>query len=84
MKITPLNKRVLLKLVNQNSQTIGGIYIPTSKQENVGEVLAVGKEVELIKVGDKVIYSSFAGNKINNDNEEQIIVEEKEIIATIS
>lgn len=83
MKILPLGKRILIRSSNSEARTSSGIYIPTKKEENMGEVVSIGSEVTLVKEGDKVIYSNFAGNKVTSQAEELVIVEEKEVIAKI-
>ncbi len=90
MDITVLGPRVLLKPVEKEQKTKGGLYIPDSaKNENKeGEVVEVGsyesKDKEMpVKKGDKVIYSGFSDNEITIDGEKYIIVNIKDVLAII-
>ena len=93
MKLTPLADRVILKMVEVEETTKGGIILTASAKEkpSVAEVISVGpggmvdgKEVSmLVKEGDKVIYSEYAGTKVKMDGEEVIIVRQADILAIV-
>lgn len=93
MKLTPLADRVILKMVETEETTKGGIILTGAAKEKpeVAEVLAVGpggmvdgKEVTMhVKVGDKVIYSKYAGTEVKLDGKEMIIVRQSDILATV-
>ncbi len=94
MKIEPLYDRVVVKKVEQEQKTPGGIILPdTAKEEpQIGEVVAVGEGKPLengqvrpmqVKKGDKVIYSKYAGNEVELDGEKYLIVKEEDILAKI-
>lgn len=93
MKLVPLGDRVVLKQVEAEEKTASGIILASKAQEKPlqAEVIAVGpggmvdgKEVTMqVKVGDKVIYSKFAGNEVKLDNEEYIIVRQNDILAIV-
>ncbi|MBR3035724.1 MAG: co-chaperone GroES [Lachnospiraceae bacterium] len=93
MKLVPLADRVVLKEVAAEETTKSGIVLPGSAQEKpqMAEVLAVGpggvvdgEKVEMqVKVGDKVIYSQYAGTKCKLDGQEYIIVRENDILAVV-
>ena len=93
MKLKPLADRVILKMVEAEETTKGGIILTGAAKEKpeVAEVLAVGpggmvdgKEVSmLVKEGDKVIYSEYAGTKVKMDGEEVIIVRQADILAIV-
>ena len=87
MKIRPLLDRVLLKPVQAEEKTAGGIYIPATAQEKTQEakVIAVGDDKEKIKVavGDKIIYDKYAGTQIKIGGEDHLIVKASDIIAVI-
>lgn len=93
MKLRPLADRVVIKNVETEEVTKGGIILPGSAKEKpqTAEVIAVGpggvvegKEVTMyIKPGDKVIYSKYAGNEVKLDGVEYIIVRQNDILAIV-
>ena len=93
MKIKPLADRVVIKLVEEEETTKGGLILSGSAKEKpqVAEVIAVGpggvvdgKDVTMsVNVGDKVIYSKYAGNEVKLDGEEYIIVRQSDILAVV-
>ncbi|MCI9446982.1 MAG: co-chaperone GroES [Lachnospiraceae bacterium] len=93
MKLVPLGDRVVLKQCEAEETTKSGIILAGSAQEKPqeAEVVAVGpggnvdgKEVTMqVKVGDKVIYSKYAGNEVKLDGEEYIIVKQNDILAVV-
>ena len=93
MTIKPLADRVVLKMVEAEETTKGGIILPGNAKEKpqVAEVLAVGpgglvdgKEITMnVKVGDKVITSKYSGTEIKMDSEEYVIVRQSDILAIV-
>ena len=93
MTLVPLGDRVVLKQVEAEETTKSGIVLPGQAQEKPqqAEVVAVGpggvvdgKEVMMnVSVGDKVIYSKYAGTEVELDDEEYIIVKQNDILAVI-
>ena len=93
MKLVPLGDRVVLKQVEAEETTKSGIVLPGQAQEKPqqAEVVAVGpggvvdgKVVTMnVSVGDKVIYSKYAGTEVELDDEEYIIVKQNDILAVI-
>ena len=93
MKLTPLADRVILKMVETEETTKGGLILSGSAKEKpqVAEVIAVGpggnvdgKEVEMIvKVGDKVLTSKYSGTEVKVDGEECTIVRQSDILAVV-
>ena len=93
MKIKPLSDRVVIKMVEAEETTAGGIILAGSAKEKpqVAEVLAVGpggvvdgKEVVMqVKVGDKVITSKYSGTEVKIGGEELIIVRQGDILAVV-
>ncbi|PKM83344.1 MAG: co-chaperone GroES [Firmicutes bacterium HGW-Firmicutes-14] len=94
MKVKPLGDRILIKPLAAEEKTASGIVLPDTAKEKPqqGEILAVGsgkllengQKVELeVKVGDKVIYSKYAGNEIKIDGEECMILNERDILAIV-
>ena len=93
MKLKPLADRVIIKMVEAEETTKSGIILTGSAKEKpvVSEVLAVGpggmvdgKEVTMyVKVGDKVVVSTYAGTNIKLDGEEYTIVRQNDILAVV-
>ena len=93
MKLEPLADRVVLKQLVAEETTKSGIVLPGQAQEKPqqAEVVAVGpggvvdgKEVMMnVSVGDKVIYSKYAGTEVELDDEEYIIVKQNDILAVV-
>ena len=93
MKIKPLADRVVIKMVEAEETTMGGIILTSAAKEKpqVATVVAVGpgslvdgKEVEMIvKVGDKVLTSKYSGTEVKVDGEELTIVRQGDILAIV-
>ena len=85
MKLTPLGDRVVLKQLEAETTTKSGIVLTTATQE--AEVVAVGPGTEDVKmevsVGQKVIYSKYAGTEVKLEDEEYIIVKQNDILAVV-
>ena len=95
MDIKPLGDRIVVKALEAESKTKGGIVLPDTAKEKPqeGKVVAVGKGKVLengtvqepeVKVGDKVLYGKYSGNEITTkDGEELLIMREEDILAII-
>lgn len=86
MNVKPLKDLVLIEPFEPETKTAGGIIIPESSQQkpNMAKVIAVGIEVEEVKVGNTVLYSkSYSVNEIDNNGKKQVILKEKELLAII-
>ena len=93
MKLSPLGDKVVLKQLEAEETTASGIVLPGNAQEKPqqAEVIAVGpggvvdgKEVKMqVSVGDKVIYSKYAGTSVEIEDEEYIVVKQDDILAII-
>ena len=93
MKIRPLADRVGIKIVVAEEKTASGIVLPgtAKEQPQMAEVVEVGpggivdgKEVNMeLKVGDKVIYSKYAGTEVKLEGKEYIILRQSEILAVV-
>jgi chaperonin GroES len=94
MKLKPLNDRILVKRLETEEKTAGGIYIPDSAKEKPmkGEVVAAGpgkldeagKRVKpTVKAGDLVLFAKYAGTEINIDGEEHLVMREDDILAIV-
>ena len=94
MKVRPLHDRVIVKRVEEEAKTKGGIIIPdTAKEKPIeGKVVAVGKGKRLengtqqpleVKKGDKILFGKYAGTEINIEGDEHLIMREDDIVAII-
>lgn len=94
MKFKPLHDRVLVKRVNQEEKTAGGIIIPDSAQEKPmeGKVIAAGSGAKSedgkvtpldVKKGDKVLFGKWSGTEIKVDGDELLIMKESDILGII-
>ena len=94
MKIRPLHDRVLVKRIDAEEKTAGGLIIPDSAKEKPqeGEVVSCGEGArkdsgELIamavKEGDKVLFGKYSGNEVKVDGEELLVMREEDIMAVI-
>ena len=84
MIIKPLGKRVLIKQVEQEEVTKSGIVLPgtASKEKPItGEVLAVGKDVEDVKAGDKVIFEKYTGTEVKDGDDSFLILDIDNMLA---
>jgi chaperonin GroES len=97
MKVRPIDERLLLKVVEAEEKSIGGIIIPdtaTKERPQIGEVVAVGDDVinkdmdrkalsEIVKVGDQVLYSKYGGTEVKVDGDEFLLVNRTDVLAII-
>jgi len=93
-KVQPLGDRILLKPLEAQDKTKGGIILPDNAKEKPqeGEVIAVGKGKVLesgkvepleVKVGDKVLYGKYSGTEIKVNGEDYLIVRDEDVLAII-
>ena len=94
MKLRPLQDRVIVKRVEEEDKTSGGIIIPDAAKEKPqqGKVIAVGKGKILengkvspldVKKGDRILFGKYSGQEIKIDGEEHLIMREDDILAII-
>ena len=94
MKIRPLNDRILVKRLEEEEKTAGGIIIPDSAKEKPaeGEIVAVGpgkmndageRAAMDVKVGDRVLFSKYGGTDIKYDGNDFLIMREDDILGVI-
>ncbi len=95
MKLVPLSDKIVVQRLKPEEKTTGGIVLPDSARERPqqGKVLSVGdghllengRRVGMqVQEGDRVIFSSFAGNEITIDGDELLIMSEDDVLAVIS
>lgn len=93
--VKPLGDRVFVKVSPSEERTAGGILLPDNAKEKpqVGEVVAVGsgkrnddgsRQEPEVKIGDKVLYSKYAGTDVKLGTEEYILLSEKDILAVVN
>lgn len=94
MKIRPLQDRIIVKRIEEEETTSGGIIIPDTAKEKPqeGEVIAVGpgrvaddgsRIAMELTIGDKVIYSKYAGTEYEDGDDEYLIMRESDVLAKI-
>ena len=94
MKIKPLGEKVLVKRLEAEEVTAGGIVLPDTAKEKPkeGRIISVGNGKRLddgsrgkmqVKKGDRVIFASYAGTEVKIDGEEYIIMSEEDILAVV-
>ncbi len=92
MNLRPLGDRIVIKKVEVEEKTKSGIVLPSSAKEQpqMAEVVAIGADItndekkkDQIKVGDKVIFSKYAGTEIKVDGEELTILKLSDILAIV-
>jgi chaperonin GroES len=94
MKIRPLHDRVIVKRLEEERTSAGGIIIPDSATEKPiqGKVVAVGKGKILengtvrpldLKVGDKILFGKYGGTEVKVDGEELLVMREEDVMAVI-
>lgn len=83
--IKPLGDRVVIEPMKPEEKTASGLVIPTTAQTTPQEalVIAIGKDVTDLKVGDRVIYSMYGGTKLDYDNKSFLVMDEKDIICVV-
>jgi chaperonin GroES len=94
MKIRPLHDRVIVKRLESETKTAGGIVIPDSAAEKPvqGKVVAVGKGKILedgtvrpldVKIGDKILFGKYSGTEVKVDGDELVVMREEDVMAVI-
>ena len=94
MKVRPLNDRIIVKRLEEEEKTKGGIIIPDSAKEKPieGKVIAAGegklnkdgKKIPLgVKKGDRILFARYAGTEVKIDGEEHLMMREDEVLAII-
>ena len=94
MSLRPLHDRVIVRRLEEETTTAGGIVIPDNAKEKPsrGEIIATGTGKPLdsgdvraldVKVGDKVLFGKFAGTEVKADGEELLVLREDDIMAVI-
>lgn len=85
VKIQPLADYVVAQQEEAQTKTSSGLYLPDNAQEKpkIAKVLATGKKVEDLKVGDRVIYGGFSNEAVKHDGEDYVLIKAENIYAVI-
>ncbi|MFO0849439.1 MAG: co-chaperone GroES [Gemmataceae bacterium] len=94
MKIVPLNDKIVVERLEADDKTAGGIILPDTAKEKPkqGKVLAVGEGKLLdsgkrsafqVKVGDRVLFTSYSGNEVNVDGKDYLVMTEDDVLAVV-
>ena len=94
MKVIPLNDKIVVKRLEAEDKTAGGIVLPDTAKEKPrqgkvlslgdGKLLENGKRASFqVKEGDRVLFTSYAGSEVNIDGEEYLIMSEDDILAIV-
>ena len=94
MRVVPLNDKIVVKRLEADEKTAGGILLPDTAKEKPrqgkiralgeGKLLDNGKRASFqVKEGDRVLFTSYAGNEVNIDGEELLIMTEDDILAVV-
>jgi chaperonin GroES len=94
MKVVPLNDKIVVKRLEADEKTAGGILLPDTAKEKPrqGKVVSLGEGKRLdngkrapfqVREGDRVLFSSYAGNEVNVGSEELLIMTEDDILAVV-
>ena len=94
LKLKPLADRVVVRTLEAEEKTAGGLFIPDTAKEKPqqGEVMAVGPgktaddgtQIKMeVKVGDKILYGKYSGTEVRIDNEDYLIMRESDIFAIL-
>lgn len=94
MKLKPIGDKIIVERIEPENKTKGGIVLPDNAKEKPkeGKIIAIGQGKLLdngsraapsVKVGEKVIFTSFAGSEVKIDNKEYLIMNEEDILAVV-
>ncbi len=86
MDIKPLGERVVVKPIEEESKTKGGIYVPDTaakEKPQQGEVIAVGPDFKGVKKGDKVLFAKYGGTEIKLNEEECLVLGVDDVLAVL-
>ena len=94
MKIVPLNDKIVVERLEADDKTLGGIILPDTAKEKPkqGKILALGDGKALedgkratfqVKVGDRVLFTNYAGSEVTIDGKEYLIMTEEDVLAVV-
>ncbi len=84
--IKPLKDRIVAVKEEPQTKTASGLYLPDAAKEKPAEakVVAVGKDVAEVKVGDKIVFKEYTNTTVKVDKTEYLIVSEEDVLATVA
>ena len=84
--IQPLADFIVAQAEKAETKTASGLYLPDKAQEKpkTAKVVAVGPEAKQVKVGDRILYKSYSTTDVKLEGEDYILVEEKDVLATVN
>jgi chaperonin GroES len=85
VNVKPLADRIVAQLIQPQTKTAAGLYLPDSAREKpqVAKVVAIGPTVKAVKVGDSIIYKDYSATELQLDGEKYLVVKEEDVLATI-
>jgi len=94
MKLVPLNDKIVIERLEADEKTAGGIILPDTAKEKPkqGKVVSLGdgklledgkRALFQVKVGDKVLFTSYAGNEVTHEGKEYLIMTEEDVLAVV-
>lgn len=94
MKLKPIGDKIIVERIEPENKTRGGIVLPDNAKEKPkeGKIIAIGegklmdngsRVTPSVKVGERVIFTSFAGSEVKVDNKEYLIMNEEDILAVV-
>lgn len=92
MELKPLGDKVVIRKIELEEKTVSGIVLPSSAKEetNIAEVIAIGREIldddktkDEIKVGDKVLFSKYAGTEVELERAKFIVLKYQDLLAVV-
>jgi chaperonin GroES len=84
--IKPLADRLVAVREEAENKTASGLFLPDAAKEKpvVAKVVAIGKDVKEVKVGDRIVYKEYAPTELKNGGEEFLILKEEDVLATLA
>lgn len=83
--LTPLDNRLLCKLVERKEERVGRIIVPGNieQRQHIADVIAIGKNCKHVAVGDRVFFGKYSGHDIKDYTDDFIMLKEEEVLAVI-
>lgn len=84
--LKPLADRIVAVREEAETKTASGLYIPEAAKEKsvLAKVVAVGKDVKEVKVGDRIVYKEYSVTELKTDGREYLIIKEEDVLATLA
>lgn len=86
MKLKPLSDRIIVERIEAESKTAGGIIIPDTAKEKPaeGKLVAIGKDVKDLVVGDRILFAKFSGSEVKVEYKSFLIMKEADVLGVIN